>query len=124
MEMLLIAAVLLLFLAMPMLQIRKQNKELQKVRQMQTELQNNDHVQTSSGVHGIVSDVAEHTVDLEVAPGVIMTWEKMAIIKNVTAEERANASAAAPEEPAAQQADSVKDEPANDAHPYQDESDK
>lgn len=89
MEMLLIAGVLLLFLIMPMMQIRKQNKDLQKVRQMQTELQENDHVQTSSGVHGIINAVAEDTVDLEVAPGVIMTWEKMAVIKNLTAETRA-----------------------------------
>ena len=52
---------------------RKKEKEEQKFRNA---LKKGDRVVFSGGIYGKVHNVEEHTVDVEVANGVIMTVEK------------------------------------------------
>lgn len=75
---------LLLFLALPIWQIVKQNKQVRNIREMQSRLVPGAEVITSSGQHGIVVATTETTVDLVVADGVVTRWEKAAIARNLT----------------------------------------
>ena len=52
---------------------RKKEKEEQKFRQG---LKKGDRVLCAGGIYGKVHDVAEHTVDIEISNGVIVTVEK------------------------------------------------
>jgi preprotein translocase subunit YajC len=38
-----------------------------------------DEVQTTSGLHATITRITDDTVDLEIAPGVVTTWVKLAI---------------------------------------------
>jgi preprotein translocase subunit YajC len=38
-----------------------------------------DRVHTTSGMEATVAEIADDTVDLEIAPGVVTTWMKLAI---------------------------------------------
>lgn len=55
---------------------RKKEKEEQKFR---SQLKKGDRVLFSGGIYGKVHSVDEHTVDVEVSNGVIMTVEKSMI---------------------------------------------
>ncbi|MBR4505413.1 MAG: preprotein translocase subunit YajC [Bacteroidales bacterium] len=55
---------------------RKKEKEEQKFR---NELKKGDRVLFSGGIYGKVHAVEEHTVDVEVSNGVVMTVEKSMI---------------------------------------------
>ena len=71
---------LLGFLAMMFLTSRKQRRQVQETQLMQSNLNDGDVVTTTSGLRGTVVDASyEETVDLEIAPGVVTTWMKLAI---------------------------------------------
>lgn len=86
-DIILIVLVLLVFVGLPLIQIRKQNKRLQQVRDFQEQLGPGMVVKTTSGLHGRVAHVGETTVDLEIAKGVVTTWEKISILETVDAVE-------------------------------------
>ncbi|MBJ8345260.1 preprotein translocase subunit YajC [Antrihabitans sp. YC2-6] len=71
---LLVALLVPMFLAM-----RRQKKEMQSTAQMQTLLQVGDRVMMSSGIQGIVVELDDETVDLEIAVDVITTWSRAAV---------------------------------------------
>ena len=73
----LILAVLLLFV-LPARQ-RKRVQEQQKA--MQDSLSVGTPVMTTSGLHGTVASLGEKTVDLEIAPGVVVTFARPAILE-------------------------------------------
>lgn len=83
MEIILLPLLLLVFLGIPLLQIRKQNKRMQEIRAFQEALEIGRIVRTSSGVHGEVVSVNELTVVLEIAPSVQVTWDKAAVLEYV-----------------------------------------
>jgi preprotein translocase subunit YajC len=59
---------------------RKQRRQVQQMQQLQSSLQVDDVVTTTSGLRGTVVDVSyEDTVDLEIADGVVTTWMRAAI---------------------------------------------
>jgi preprotein translocase subunit YajC len=74
---LLIVAVLLLFV-LPARQ-RKRMQEQQKA--MQDSLSVGTPVMTTSGLHGTVAHLGDTTVDLEVSPGVVVTFARPAILE-------------------------------------------
>lgn len=82
-EIILIVLVLLVFVGLPLVQIRKQNKRIQQIRQFQDQLGPGMVVKTTSGLHGRVVHVGDTTVDLEIATGVVTTWEKVSILETV-----------------------------------------
>ncbi|WP_305094876.1 preprotein translocase subunit YajC [Prescottella sp. R16] len=76
---------LILVLLVPMfLGIRRQKKEMQKTVQLQDSLSIGDRVMTTAGLHATVAGLAEGTVDLEIAPGVVTTWARMVVRERIT----------------------------------------
>lgn len=69
----------LAFVLLMSVQYRARNREVRKVQEMQSDLAPGVRVMTSSGVYGDVVRVTEDAVELEIAPGVVTTWAKLAI---------------------------------------------
>lgn len=67
---------ILLFVIMYLLMIRPQQKQAKKEKQFRESLKKGDRVSFSGGIYGKVHEVAEHTVDVEIANGVVVTVEK------------------------------------------------
>ena len=81
----LIFPLLILALLVPMfLGIRRQKKEMQKTADLQDALKIGDRVMTTSGLHASVAGLADGTVDLEIAPGVVTTWSRMVVREVLT----------------------------------------
>jgi preprotein translocase subunit YajC len=71
--------ILLLFIPI-FLSGRKQRRQVQEMGRLQSSLQVDDVVTTTSGLRGTVVDVSyEDTVDLEIADGVVTTWLRASI---------------------------------------------
>ncbi|MBY6362017.1 preprotein translocase subunit YajC [Rhodococcoides corynebacterioides] len=78
---------LILALLVPMFMgIRRQKKEMAKVSELQQSLSVGDRVITTAGLHGLVDDLTEDTVDLEIAPGIITTWSRV-VVREVVADQ-------------------------------------
>jgi preprotein translocase subunit YajC len=60
----------------------RQRKKMQAQAQaLQESLTVGTPVMTTSGIHGTVAALAERTVDLEIAPGVVVTFARPAIME-------------------------------------------
>ena len=58
---------------------RRQKRAMQATIDLHESLRIGDQVQTTSGLHGTIKRITDDTVDLEIAPGVVTTWVKLAI---------------------------------------------
>ena len=58
---------------------RRQKRAMQATIELHESLRIGDQVQTTSGLHGTIKRITDDTVDLEIAPGVLTTWVKLAI---------------------------------------------
>jgi preprotein translocase subunit YajC len=58
---------------------RRQKRALQATIDLHESLQPGDRVHTTSGMQATIVEIGEDTVDLEIAPGVVTTWMKLAI---------------------------------------------
>lgn len=67
---------ILIFVIMWILMIRPQQKQAKKEREFRAGLKKGDRVSFSGGIYGKVHEVAEHTVDVEISNGVVVTVEK------------------------------------------------
>jgi preprotein translocase subunit YajC len=65
---------------------RRQKRAMQATIDLHESLSIGDRVHTTSGLQGIVAHIADDTVDLEIAPGVVTTWMKLAIRDRVEPE--------------------------------------
>ncbi|WIM88527.1 preprotein translocase subunit YajC [Candidatus Mycobacterium wuenschmannii] len=65
---------------------RRQKRALQATIDLHESLTIGDRVQTTSGLHGTIALITDDTVDLEIAPGIITTWVKLAIASRVEPE--------------------------------------
>ncbi len=61
------------------LQSRRQRRAMQATIDLHESLQPGDRVHTTSGLQATVVAITDDTVDLEIAPGVVTTWIKLAI---------------------------------------------
>ena len=60
----------------------RQRKRMQtQAQEMQNALQIGTPVMTTSGIHGTVVGVGDKTIDLEIAPGVVVTFVRQAILE-------------------------------------------
>jgi preprotein translocase subunit YajC len=59
--------------------IRPQQKQRKELAARVAALQASDRVVTSSGIHGIVHHVKEHTVMIKVAEGTMLEFDKSAV---------------------------------------------
>jgi preprotein translocase subunit YajC len=69
----------LAFVVLIVLPMRTRNRQLQQARQMQAGLTVGTEVMTTSGMFGRVAALADDSVDLEIAPGVVVRWARAAI---------------------------------------------
>jgi preprotein translocase subunit YajC len=58
---------------------RRQRKAMQATIDLHDSLRVGDRVHTTSGLEATITDITDDTVDLEIAPGVVTTWMKLAI---------------------------------------------
>ena len=58
---------------------RRQRRAMQATIDLHESLQPGDRVHTTSGLQATIVDIADDTVDLEIAPGVVTTWMKLAV---------------------------------------------
>ena len=58
---------------------RRQKKAMQATIDLHNSLTIGDRVHTTSGLQGTIAGITDDTVDLEIAPGVVTTWMKIAI---------------------------------------------
>ncbi|MGP6173051.1 preprotein translocase subunit YajC [Corynebacterium sp. A21] len=82
MEIVLLIILLLVFLLPSFLMMRKQRRNQAEIQGFQNNLQLGERVVTVSGLHGAIVSVRETEIDLEIAPGVMVTLEKMSVVRN------------------------------------------
>lgn len=70
-------AVLLLFV----LPARQRKRMQEQAKTLQDSLTVGTPVMTTSGLHGTIAGLAEKTVDIEIAPGVVVTFARPAILE-------------------------------------------
>jgi preprotein translocase subunit YajC len=58
---------------------RRQKRAMQATIDLQESLRVGDRVHTTSGLEATIAGITDDTVDLEIAPGVVTTWMKLAI---------------------------------------------
>lgn len=58
---------------------RRQRKAMQATIDLHESLRLGDRVHTTSGLQGTITGITDDNVDLEIAPGVVTTWMKLAI---------------------------------------------
>ena len=58
---------------------RKQKKAMQATIDLHSSLQIGDRIHTTSGLQGTITGVGDNYVDVEIAPGVVTTWMKLAV---------------------------------------------
>jgi preprotein translocase subunit YajC len=66
---------------------RRQKRAMQATTDLHESLQPGDRVHTTSGMEATVVEIAEDTVDLEIAPGVVTRWMKLAVRDRVLPDE-------------------------------------
>jgi preprotein translocase subunit YajC len=77
----LLILVALAFVVLFVLPSRQRKKIQAKAQEMQESLTIGTPVMLTSGIHGSVAGLAESTVDVEIAPGVVMTVARPAIME-------------------------------------------
>jgi preprotein translocase subunit YajC len=63
---------------------RRQKKAMQATIDLHNSLQIGDRVHTTSGLEGTIAGISDDSVELEVAPGVVTTWMKLAVRDKIT----------------------------------------
>jgi preprotein translocase subunit YajC len=58
---------------------RRQRRAMQATIDLHESLQPGDRVHTTSGLVATIIAITDDTVDLEIAPGVVTTWMKLAV---------------------------------------------
>ncbi|MGY1772297.1 preprotein translocase subunit YajC [Blastococcus sp. SYSU D00813] len=74
----LLALAFVLLIVMP---ARQRKRMAAQQQQMQESLQPGTPIMTTSGIHGTVAGKTDTTVDVEVAPGVVVTFVRQAILE-------------------------------------------
>ena len=75
---------LILFAVVMFFSFRRQRKVATDQQSMQKSLGIGDKVMTTSGLYGTVAGIdSDDTLDLEIAPGVVTTWLRLAVREKV-----------------------------------------
>ena len=91
----LLILVLIVVISPTFIMQRKQRRYLDTIRQLQENLIIGDVIITTAGLRATIRGITDTTVELETSPGVVSTWEKHVVIKNLTQEKKAQPAAAA-----------------------------
>lgn len=79
MDLLVFLPLLLVLAAFMFFASRRQKRAMQATIDLHESLRVGDRVHTTSGLQATITNIADDTVDLEIAPGVVTTWMKLAI---------------------------------------------
>lgn len=82
MDIVLLILLLLVFLLPSLLMARKQRRNQAEIKNYQDSLHPGERVVTVSGLHGTIVSIRPTEIDLEIAPGVVITLEKMSVVRN------------------------------------------
>jgi preprotein translocase subunit YajC len=63
---------------------RRQKKAMQATIDLHNSLKVGDRVHTTSGLQAEIKAITDDTVELEIAPGVVTTWMKLAVRDRIT----------------------------------------
>ncbi|MDT4999290.1 MAG: preprotein translocase subunit YajC [Mycobacterium sp.] len=66
---------------------RRQKKAMQATIDLHESLTVGDRVHTTSGLQATIAGIGDDTVDLEIAPGVVTTWMKLAVRDRINADD-------------------------------------
>ncbi|MDA2891109.1 preprotein translocase subunit YajC [Mycolicibacterium sp. BiH015] len=58
---------------------RRQKKAMQATIDLHNSLEVGDRIHTTSGLQGTIKGIGDDYIDLEIAPGVVTTWMKLAV---------------------------------------------
>lgn len=58
---------------------RRQKKAMQATIDLHESLTIGDRIHTTSGLEGTITGITDDSIDLEIAPGVVTTWMKLAV---------------------------------------------
>ena len=58
---------------------RRQKKAMQATIDLHNSLEIGDRIHTTSGLQGTITGIGDDYVDVEIAPGVVTTWMKLAV---------------------------------------------
>ncbi|HUL99063.1 MAG TPA: preprotein translocase subunit YajC [Mycobacterium sp.] len=78
---------------------RRQKRAMQATIDLHESLRIGDRVHTTSGLEATIAGITDDTVDLEIAPGVVTTWMKLAIRDRIEPDIDDDESPAAADEP-------------------------
>lgn len=76
---LLLMPIIVVFAAFMFFSARRQKRAMRDTIDLHESLCVGDRVHTTSGLEGTLTDITDDTVDIEIAPGVVTTWMKLAI---------------------------------------------
>ena len=79
MDLAIMLPLLIAFGALIFFNSRRQKKAMQKTINLHDSLTIGDQVHTTSGLKATITGINDDYVDLEIAPGVVTTWMKLAI---------------------------------------------
>ncbi|MCV7172050.1 preprotein translocase subunit YajC [Mycobacterium manitobense] len=65
---------------------RRQKKAMQATIDLHESLQIGDRIHTTSGLQGTITGITDDNIDLEIAPGVVTTWMKLAVRDRITSD--------------------------------------
>ena len=81
MEIIILIIIGILFVIPSFMAMRKQRQRQTDMQALQNSLKPGEPIVTAGGVHGVVRNTSDKDVDLEIAPGVVVTFDKMAVIR-------------------------------------------
>lgn len=81
MELLILVLLLAVFLLPSIFMMRTQRRRQQELMTLQASVQVGDRVVTVSGMHGTIVAVRDTQLDLELAPGVVVVMDRIAVLR-------------------------------------------
>ena len=78
---------LIILCAIMLFASRRQKKAMQATIDLHESLTVGDRVHTTSGLQATITGVSDDTIDLEIAPGVVTTWMKLAVRDRIEADD-------------------------------------
>jgi len=87
MDILLLVLIVAIFILPSFLMMRSQRRRQTEMQNMQSALGVGDRVVTVAGIHGTIVNARETQVEIEIAPGVQVTMDRIAIMRKATPED-------------------------------------
>jgi preprotein translocase subunit YajC len=95
---------------------RRQKRAMQATIDLHESLAVGDRVHTTSGLQGTITGITDDNVDLEIAPGVITTWMKLAVRDRIEDDEDDDAGSPELTKSVGEESDPITAEPRGHRH--------